>query len=1161
TDSYYDLLPGEARQASYIAIARGQAPRSHWRRLGRVLASMDGRSGMASWTGTMFEYFMPHLLMPCPENSLLYESVRFALYCQRRRGDERGIPWGISESCFFAFDGALNYQYKAHGIPRLAYKRGLGQEMVVSPYSTFLALQAAPREAVENLRRFQRMGLEGRYGLFEAADFTPSRLSANSGFMAVKCFMSHHLGMSLLAAGNVLCDNIMQKRFMRDPEMGAYHELLEEKAPVGGVVMKPRGQEVPEKPARGVVTGWRREFEGIDVFYPHCTLLSNSAYTLFCTDAGLTASHSSGMELTRFASDQSKWGLGWQFFIENGGLWTGLTAAPLMCGHARYSAVFDVNSVCWDMRGESLHTRVTARVPRDERGELRSVTLTNTGKTPVRLELYAYLEPVLAGRAEYDSHPAFSKLFLQCFRKGQNIRVTRRPRGGGEMHLVVSCDALEAESETSREKALPRGNLFPRGVFRRAAPGDGESGVEPDPCVMLRVPVRLQPGASRIVRFSMAAAATAADAETAAVRILRIGDDAETAGADGAMRMLGLSSAEAHGAMDWLTDLVFITHNRARQAFDAEHNTKGREALWRWGISGDLPIVTVMGPDAQPERLARLLRQYRFLSLAGARFDFVVNTRDGGDYRRPQTAYIMETLKNMGCENILGARGGVHVVDASSSAQDDARLLTAASALVLDGQKQKRRDIFSSAGAPSPSGAARREDGRPAAGVSNGVRAAREMAAKRVKTAWTGEGFRFETRDALPEAAWGHTLANAAFGCLMRDTGCGHVWRLNARENKLTPWDNDPRALQSGETLYIDIDGREVSPFAAADGHACAVTYGFGFARYEKNVENKRVTTTVFVPPDRMARVMIIEVEGAVNARLHHYAELIMGVDRESRRFVVTAWDAENECLTARNAYNTAYHPQTAVFCANPKPLSHTCDISAWREGRMGGQSGAALEPCFGTVTPLTPREGRLAVVVALGAAGNRHGIRRVCELAGFGRAEAELERTKAWWSRRVRPVAVRTPSPALDHYLNGWALYQVIVTRLFARASLYQCGGAYGFRDQLQDVCAALYADPALARGQILRACAHQFEEGDVQHWWHPSKREPGMSDKGVRTRCSDDLLWLPYTVCEYIEKTGDEDILGVMMPYIAAPPLEEGRHNRFDSPRVSELSEDVYS
>ncbi|MDR3207147.1 MAG: hypothetical protein LBT60_02330 [Oscillospiraceae bacterium] len=1122
SESCYDLLASEARQTSFLAVARGEVERRHWRRLGRALVSDDRYSGMASWTGTMFEYLMPHLLMPCFENSLLYESARFCVYCHRKRGAPQGIPWGVSESCFYAFDNALNYQYKAHGVPRLAFKRGLGLESVVAPYASYLALLIAPQSAVKNLRRLRDMGMEGRYGLFEAADFTPARQTGREGMERVRCFMSHHIGMSLLAVVNTLRGGVMQKRFMRDPEMGAFAELLQEKVPVGAVSVRPLGREVPDKPPRAQHDSYRRAGEARLSAAPVCHVLSNPSYVLFCDDAGRTASYSGELSLTRFAPHDGDRVGGMVFAVSDGGGAVGLTPAPWDTRDMRYDYDFSAAAARWRAEGRGLSCALELRVPDNEMGERRVVTLKNTSDRPKTLTLVCYFEPVLARRRDFDAHPAFSKLFLETGIQGRTVVVRRRSRAArGDAFLAFACDHPGVRYDTSREIALGRGGAdMLQSVLDRPA-RDTQGGVL-DPCVLARVPLELAPGESVRVRFALAAAAAEHDALTAAARTVDSPLDIGSPGRlEGILRLLGLTNAEAAGAFDILRALVYGLEG------DVRGNTLGQSGLWKFGVSGDLPIMLFDCDDPKrTERLARVIRRHRMLSLCGINADLVVFTRDGADYRRPVGGMVSETLKTIGAEAFLGARGGVHVIDAAALAPQETALFRACAAWIYAEPEE--------APAPPPPRPKPLPLGKgPLFPGENGGPACRYL---------PDGAFQFDTAGGLPPCAWGHALANPAFGALVTETGPGHMWRLNARENKMTPWVNDPLALRGGEQLALAVAGRTVSPFAGADGAGATVTYGFGYARWEKRSGGLRTTVTAFVPRNRSARVLLIEAEGATSPRLRYYSEVLMGVDGETRRHVLLEQTADS-LIRAVNRYNTAYSPQIYALAAS-EPM----------EEILLGPGAVSFS------LPLRPAGGVWRGVLVCGCAGNEAGLSLLGGLTDWTTAQASLAETAAWWRSRVRPLRVDTPDRALNHYLNGWALYQVQAVRLYARASLYQCGGAFGFRDQLQDVCALLYGDPAAARVQILRACAHQFEEGDVQHWWHVAAAVPGLGDKGVRTRCSDDLLWLPYAVCEYLDKTGDRSILALRLPYLASPPLGTAEDERYETPRRASLRETVF-
>ncbi|MCL2004122.1 MAG: hypothetical protein FWG72_09000 [Oscillospiraceae bacterium] len=1083
----YDLLASEARQTSYIAVARGEVDKKHWQNLGRAQTALGRYQGMASWTGTMFEYFMPHLLLPAYRNSLLKESLDFAVYAQRAQAAKRGGPWGVSESCFYAFDRSLNYQYKAHGVQALAYKRGLGADRVVAPYASFLTLLTHPSASVRNLRRLHRLGAEGTYGMIEALDYTPAR--GPSPFAQVRCYMSHHLGMSILAVCNALRENVMQKRFMRNAAMGAFAGLLQERVPVGAAVVGPAGREVPEKPKRAEGMDYSVEIERIRPDSPKASLLGNASYTVLCADNGETRSQCGTDAMT----------LGMAFYFG------GMAFLP-------DSASFTGTHTVWRGAAGSVQGELSVSVPENENAELRVWTLRNDGKTAAEGIAACYFEPVLQRAEDYAAHPAFSKLFLDARTEDGACFIRRRPRAGRRgMWLAFVCDDESVGYETSRETAVGRGRE-PKG----GAPGPASPAEVPiDPCVYAAVPVKLEPGGKRSLRFALAYASAAADALAAARRTLK-----RTTGSplpDEAALALGLTPSEREEAFEWMAKMAFPKAERAESGKDmrAAPDVSLRRApvggvsgLWAMGISGDLPLLLAEAVDsARWEKASRAARQHRWLSLCGYACDLAVLLQDGGDYRRPAKTLLMETLKACRAENTAGRKGGVHTVDAETLTNGQAALLRAFASVRIGEEPPALL---------TEEAAARTETLLPA------LRAASpgEGGGRDVEYRWNADSsFAFDIRGKLPPLAWSHTLANRNFSALVTETGAGYIAFQNARENKYTPWTNDPLAIDGGIKLTVASESGAVSPFASDDGFACGVTYGFGFARWEKRAGALCVTTTQFVPPDRSALVTLIEAPGTEGFSFE--ITPVMGVSPGDGR-LCAARRGEDGVIRIENPFNTAYAPQAFIIAQSPM-----------KDGRA---------------------------VLVMGAARNGPGEARLKTLAQWDAAEDALRRTRAYWDKAVRPVSVESGRPALDHYGNGWALYQVIATRLFARASQYQCGGAYGFRDQLQDVCAALRSEPRHAKTQILRACAHQYEEGDVMHWWHPANCERGVSNKGVRTRCSDDLLWLPYTVAEYVERTGDTTILSMETPYLSSPPLEEGSDDRYESAAVTERRGSVY-
>ena len=1038
TSGWYDLMASEARLASYLAIALGEVDPRHWRRLGRGLVGDNDYCGMASWTGTMFEYFMPNLLLPCEQGSLMYESLSFCIYAQKRRGDKTKAPWGISESGFYAFDPGMAYQYKAHGVQALGLKRGLDRELVVAPYASFLALLLAPASAGRNLRRLRDMGLEGAYGLYEAVDMTPSRLQEGERWAVVRSFMSHHLGMSLVAIDNALKENVMQERFLRDCSMGAFRELLQEKVPVGAPVMRPDDSWAMERPKPLRQSQFCRTGSGYDLARPACHLLSNGLFWALCTDSGAVAFTDDRGEAPVFTAFRQRYApAGVSFFCRDkkGGL-IPLTAAPLLSEEGHFSWSFTGGEAAWTVKKDNFTATVRLSLPRGERGCLWSVELEGAGVG----ELVCYLEPVLAPVADHLAHPAYSKLSLESGALERGVFFTRRPRKGDrEVSLAVLWDREEAGFDTSREKALGRGGLN-RLAQALESPAQGSLGAVLDPCLLARFP--LSGSGPHRLRIALGKEDSREQAEQAALAVLAA--PVQNVGRlDGLMRSLSLSNQEGRQAMELLSALAFPASG---------HGDTPQSALWAYGVSGDVPIALAMPPAEGEQAEPFPLKVYALLNRCGFAFDLVYLLNDGGDYHRPQQGALMEAVKALGLEGELGRKGGIHLVERprpgmASPWEDWA-------AVVLDS-------------------AGRWTDDRSEVPVQPPMLPCRVSGALPDWSFDEPGHFVLKLNGDLPPLGWSHVLANPRFGLLTDETGCGHLWQGNPRETPITPWNNDPLSVGGPEWFLLTFGGETHSLFAGGDGLPVTVTYGFGWARWEKVWPGGMVATTVYVPWEGAERRLRIELPHGTGELRH----ITMGKGERLYSF------AQSLCLVTNRE----------------------------KTERKSGENW-----------------------------------------------EKDLKSTENRWVELTCPLRVETPDEALNIYLNGWCLYQVIACRLLGRTSHYQNGGAYGFRDQLQDTLALLPFEPQWLKEQILRCCAHQFTQGDVQHWWHEVGEETA---RGVRTRISDDLLWLPYALCCYVEAWDDRDFLRQQAPWLSGEPLREEERERYFVPNVTQETDTVYT
>ena len=1051
SEGYYDLLESEARLTSYFAVARGDVPREHWRALSRAQVQHERYRGCVSWSGSMFEYLMPELFLPPQRDSLLWESAKFCLRVQRRRV-RTGQPWGVSESAYFALDSALSYRYKAHGCAALAMQTDMDRELVLSPYSAFLALAVAPRAAVRDLRRFAAHGLLGQYGFREALDCTRAR--TGGGGQIVHCVMAHHQGMSLLSACNALCGGQVQRWFLADPAMRAHMSLLSERLPLGVPALRRRPEAQRSKPRRRALPDYTVEGTGADAEAPRCTLLSNGTYCLAVTESGQSFARWHALSVCRRGT-RSDPAAAPMVSLETGGVCTPLL--PGTADAARWR--FTVRAAQFSTRHGSVTAVQTFTVPERVNGEVRALTLSSPDGIDGTVRLT--FEAVLAPREDYVNHPAFARLGFQSVLRRNALLLRRLGRGGKpETWLCAACDR---QADFYAEGAIP-------GWLRAGY-------------VQVRVAVHTPPDTPWHVRFALGVGAHEDDAFAAAQRALVLPPESAAALPGALAAQYGMTDAELEGAMAHISPLLFPT-----AAPDASAEQLKRPALWAHGISGDLPVWC-----ARPE--AHVLRQWALLRALGIGCDLALCTSDGGDYLQPTRTKVRGALAALDLAHCLDAPGGVHLVP------EDAFADVAAAAAIRPGMAHTRCTLPL---LPPPGDRRTMPTGSEVRWDADGT------------VSFTG----------LPPRAWSNVLTNGRFGFLATDAGTGHLWYRNAHTGRINRWLCDPWVLRGTETLRMTTRTGAVSLFN--DGGRARVEYGFGWAAWERTVDGMSVRVTAFVPEDADARVLLIECAG--RARITWHTDLVCAGRDADAPAVVTAY--ADGLFTAENVRADA--PE--LFCAAAgMPLTGwTCDRFSFLRGQMDARAGAGLSPCF-ALEGVIDRQG----VIVCGCDTRANLLR----LTQPDEAAHALRATRERWLGAVSRLWMTTPDADMNRYLGGWAAYQTLCCRLLARTSLYQNGGAFGFRDQLQDAVNLLLLDSAPAREQIGRACAHQFAAGDVCHWWHAGTGP----EHGVRTRISDDLLWLPWAVCEYVEKTGDAEILSAEYPFLAGEELEENEHDRY--------------
>ena len=1201
-ESCYDLLASEARLASFVAIAQGSLKQEHWFALGRMLTVAGGELALLSWGGTMFEYLMPQLIMPSYQNSLLDQTYRAIVRRQIEYGDHRKIPWGISESGYNMTDVNLIYQYRAFGVPGLGFKRGLIDDLVIAPYASALALIVEPVKACTNLQRMAAEGYVGRYGFYEAIDYTPSRLSPNETHATVQSFMAHHQGMSFLSLAYVLLDQPMQRRFMANPIFQAADLLLQERVPKA-LPFYPHASEVAASIWRAGMLDWRESQRVIDdpnTLFPEVHLLSNGRYSVMVSSSGGGYSKWKDIAVTRWHGDPTRDNDGMFFYIrdlDSGEVWSA-GYQPVLKDTETYQAFFRGSMAEFRSRVLDNDTYAEVLVSPEDDVELRGISVTNRSSRKRRIELTSYAEVVLTNPEADDTHPSFSKLFVETeiLRRRSAILCTRRPRSKDErvpwmLHMISAkkIDFEEVSYETDRMKFIGRGRTLadPEAMTASSALS-GSDGSVLDPIVAIRCTVTINPGETSRVNFITGIAET----REAALELIDKYHDVRMA-----ERVTNLAWTHNQMIMQQLniteSDIQLFEHLAGAIVYPSPtwraspsvlmSNHSGQSGLWPYSISGDLPIVLLrIGDRSCIELVRQLLRAHAYWRMMRLAVDLVIWNEDSSGYRQHLQDDIMGLISSCTDASALDRSGGVFVLR-TDQISDEAKILLQAVAKAIftddqgtfEEQLERKSRLFGVVPLLKPQKAVRVEEHGAA------MSAGRDLIFFNGLGGFTQDGREYAIGMAPGQATpapWSNVISNPDFGTVISESGGAYTWGENSQQFRLTPWHNDPVSDTSGEAFYIrdEKSGAFWSPAALpARGRApYNCRHGFGYSVFEHKENGIASELWVYVAADAPIKFSVLKVrnESGSSRRLSvtGYIEPVLGDMRsKTGMHIITEIDPKTRALFARNPYNTNFPGRIVFLDVNAEVGSFSGDRTEFlgRNGRMArpaammrerlsNRAGAAMDPCLAMQVKIDLADGEeREIVFTLGVGRDMKDARSlILRFRGSGPAQSALEAVCSYWSRTLGAVQVETPDKAINVLANGWLLYQTLACRIWARSGYHQSSGAFGFRDQLQDVMALIYTEPQLVREHLLRCAAHQFREGDVLHWWHPP------SGHGVRTHSSDDYLWLPLATHRYVTATGDNGVLDERIPFIEGRPLKAEDDAYYDLPTLSEESGTLY-
>ncbi len=1209
-NSYYDLLASEARQASFVAISLGQIPINHWFKLNRTMATVQQDQPLVSWSGTMFEYLMPLLIMPGYPRTLWEITYRSVVKHQIQYATKKlRLPWGISESGYNIKDLNLNYQYQAFGVPGLGLKQGLEKDRVIAPYATFLAALIDPESAIRNLHHLEKYRALGEFGFYEALDFTPSRLPEHTRYVLIKSHMAHHQGMIMLSLANLLIRNSFQKRFLSEPRIKATDLLLRERVPVRAITITKKPLELSSISSPRESSADLRSFYHIDTPFPESRFLSNGKYLVMITNSGAGFSRWKNNLLTRWSEDMVKDVQGTHFYIRNltdNSLWSP-TYQPCRSKADDCVMKFSMEKVTYTRTDGYIHTSMEICVSPEMDAEIRQITLTNHGDSPQILEITSYLELALAPMDDYNAHPVFNKLFIETEVEPnlETLLAHRRLDQPNDenpwfIHMMVvdgqTFGAFEYETDRTRFVGRGRSVSLPQ-VINTKQSLSGTVGSVLDPIFSLRRCVNIHPGRSARFTFVTGVASSRNSALEMVYKLrspyqlVRTYDLAWSKNRL-EIRDLGLTPQQVN-LFQWMAAHIFYCNPYRQTRIESmAQNNKGQSGLWAYGISGDLPIVLLRLTDLSEIDLAEILiKAYKYWRLKGLRVDLVIiNDSNGGYQQELQNSlqHLVESCSQMFYNSDpAGKNGQVFLIAGNQPSPADLILFETVARLSFrsDGGNllsQMRQFNLKPSLFPPPM---KIELPGDFSQYIISYDTPDDLLFFNGFGGFTPNGREYQIylkAKELLTAPWINVIANPNFGFQISESGGGYTWAKNSREFKISPWSNDPVLDSSGEICYLRNEQTGIlwslTSLPIRDGFPYLVNHGQGYTTLTHYSQGIEQIAKVFAPLDDPVKIIRLRLgntnKQACQLSITYYIEWVLGVLRsKSAPYIVTEIDPDTGALLARNVYQEEfpdYYGFLQIWTDEPSiERSWTGDRvefigrngslhcpAAMERVSLSNRTGGDFDPCGALqVKFMIPPMAETSISILVGAVASRDkALEYIKKYKYLENINSAFEVMTSFWDQFLGQTQVNTPDPAFNIMMNRWLLYQTLTCRIWSRSAFYQSGGAYGFRDQLQDVIALLHTNPTMVREQILHHSAHQYLEGDVQHWWHDETRH------GIRTKFSDDLLWLPYTACRYVEHTGDFDIWEETVPFLESAPLSKEEFERYEFTQVSEKTGTLY-
>ncbi len=1202
TDSYYDLLASEARQASLIAIAKKDVSVKHFDNLSKTLTTYGKYRGLISWSGTAFEYLMPNINIPSYKGSLLDESSKFLVKTQMEYCNKLNIPWGISESAFNLKDLNGNYQYKAFGVPWIGLKRGLADEQVIAPYGSILGIDIVPKEEIINLKKLESIGMYNKYGFYEAVDFTPERMIKGKRAGIVKTYMAHHQALIMISLNNFFNNKIIQKRFTRNPEISAITILLQEIIPSEYIITKEQKEKIPKFKYEDYEGYSVVSYNKIDERLITGNVISSKDYVVAMNQKGEGFSKYKDIYVNRFKqTDEYSQGIFTYIKnIKNKEIWsTNYTNNKT----SNYKITFMPDKMSQEIVNGNIRTSVQTTITSDEPTELRRIKLTNMGLEDEVIEITSYFEPVLSSKEQDYSHQAFNNLFLitKYDEKTNSLIVRRKSRTeeGQEYKLGVTLSTNsesigDLEYEIDGERFFGRGEIQIPNAIKNSIPLNKKIGLVTEPVVALKRTLKIKAGEEAIIDLIIAIS----EEENNILKqiekykvVENVGKEFELAKArvDAESRYLRIKGEENILYQKILSYILF--DNSTKQLIELKNEDNlvfKQEKLWKYGISGDLPIIFIKISNVNEGYVVReVLKAFEFFKSKNIEVDIVILDEEKHSYENYVREEIENRILNQNMGYLKNVRAGIFVISKDETNENDVKEIEFLAKLIIDGKKggiennlKELEEIYLENNKEIVYEQKNNYIDHDDTENINILKEYNNLKYNNEYGAFSEDGKEYlisiDRENRLP-TVWSNILANEKFGTLVTENMGGYTWYKNSRLNRVSSWSNNPVYDIPNEVIYLKNkeNGKTwslgLNPMP--DDKKYNVIYGFGYVRYIHQSEGIEQILDVYVPKEESCKIQILSLKNLTASKkklkMYYYIKPVIGEDEiKSNGYINIKFDKNNNIITAKNLYKDELEDTNIYLSCSEKIKSYTGNKNFFlgkgglqnpdgiKKVMLNNQNSLFKNTCvvYEVEIELESHE-KKEISIIMGAEEDIFECKSVgYKYSKIQNAKNGLENIKRYWKETLTKLQVYTETDSINILLNGWIPYQILTSRLYGRTGYYQSGGAYGFRDQLQDTFGLKYLDSNLLKNQIIKHSKHQFLEGDVEHWWHDE------TGRGIRTRFSDDLLWLVYAVIEYIKFTGDYSILEIKTKFKEGNILEEGTDEKYDIYQESEEDGSIY-